>query len=168
MRPRNRLYNSSLGLWDLCSLWGKKKDGKMFPYFIFSLRYSHILNKVMIFRNRDKDSKCMCSSLQHSLYKHKNAPVLYVSSLPFVGSATVLEWTLIKKKKKRIFIWCHLFTENPTSNIFSVLMKIRLFFTPDWAARFQELLRIRGLEEAIITSENDSKSLIYVRKGIAI
>lgn len=24
---------------------GKKKDRKMFPYFIFSLRYSHILNK---------------------------------------------------------------------------------------------------------------------------
>lgn len=54
----------------------------------------------MIFRNRDKDSKCMSSSLQHSLYKHKNAPVLYVSSLSFVGSATILEWTLIKKKKE--------------------------------------------------------------------
>lgn len=72
----------------------------------------------------------------------------------------------IDLKKKNI--WCHLFTENPTSNIFSVLMEIRLFFTPDWAARFQELLRIRGLEEAIIASENDVKSLIYVKKGIAI
>lgn len=152
---------------------GKKKR-KMFPYFIFSLylRYSHILNKgVMIFGNRDKESKCMSSGLYHSFYKHKNATFLYVSSLSFVSNATILEWRLIKKRKS---ISCYLFTEKTNSSIFRVLIKMRLFFTPDWAARFQELLWIKGSDEpiisseAVISSENDLNSLIYLMKEIAI
>lgn len=83
----------------------KKKKRKMFPYFIFNiyLRYSHILNKwVLIFRKRDKESKCMSSSLHHSFYKHRNVTFLCVSSLSFVRNATVLEWILIFFFKKGV------------------------------------------------------------------
>ena len=161
MRPRNRLHNSNLGLWDLRSLsGGKKVENVSFSIFILYLRYSHILNKgVMIFRNKDKESKCMSSSLHHSFYKHRNSAFLYISSLSFVSKTTILEWILILKKKS---ISCHLFTEKPNSSIFRVLTKLRLFFTPDWSSRFQELLWIRGQEEAIISSENDLKiSVIF-------
>lgn len=72
----------------------------------------------------------------------------------------------IDLKKKSIS--CHLLTEKSNSSIFRVLIKMGLFFTPDWAAWFQELLWIRGSDEAIISSENDLKSLIYLMKEIAI
>lgn len=60
-----------------------------------------------------------------------------------------------------------IYWEKSLQHIWSAHKNQISFHTQVKTARFQELLWIRGLDEAIRSSENDLKSLIYLMKEIA-